>query len=75
VNGAAAVNVNTYLNAAPVAVGTLSTGGTVTAGFNEILAKANWNAVLVEADASRGVHNPSFSTNVLNTTITRVRAL
>ena len=58
-----------FLAAAPgiaSLVGSQTQDGTVTAaGVNGIVAKAMWNVVLVQDDASRGVHNPSFSLDVL----------
>lgn len=46
---------------------------TVTAdGVSRAIAKALWNAVLVQDDASRGVHNPSFELEVMDATIRNV---
>ena len=72
VNGGANVNLATYLANAP---GTTVTGPIPASGFQIDLAKANWNETLVEADASEGVHNPSFSLDVIAATLKRVKAL
>ncbi len=37
-------------------------------GVNGIIAKALWNTVLVQDDASRGIHNPAFTFEVLDNT-------
>jgi formate-dependent nitrite reductase cytochrome c552 subunit len=62
---AAAPNTNGAGTSDAVAVGTVLNSQ----GYVGALAKANWNAVLVETDASKGVHNPSFTFNVIGTTI------
>ena len=36
-------------------------------------AKANWNYSLLEQDASRGVHNPSYAFDVLSATVAAIR--
>lgn len=41
-------------------------------GVNSIIAKALWNTVLVQDDASRGVHNPSFTFQLLDQTYAHV---
>ena len=60
-----------FLAAAPGIVFTDTTrDGVVSAtGFNQVIGKALWNTVLVQDDASRGVHNPSFEYEVMDTTI------
>ncbi len=65
INGAAAVSFNTFLTGAP---------GT-TAGYHPDIAKANWNYSLMSSDASRGIHNPSFSFDVLDSTIAKMNSL
>jgi hypothetical protein len=48
---------------------TFNANATVSAtGVNGLLAKSLWNTVLVQDDASRGVHNPAFSFEVLDNT-------
>jgi hypothetical protein len=72
-NGVTSVSLASYLTGAP---GTANLGGTVTAtGFNQVLAKANWNAALVGQDSSEGVHNPSFTFSVITNTTNAVQAL
>ena len=44
-------------------------------GMDAILAKANWNASLVSADASEGVHNPSFTMDVIAVTINNLQLI
>ncbi|MBJ6726927.1 carboxypeptidase-like regulatory domain-containing protein [Geomesophilobacter sediminis] len=52
---------------------TFNANAAVTAtGVNGILAKALWNTVLVQDDASRGVHNPAFAFEVLDNTYAHV---
>jgi hypothetical protein len=72
VNGGANVNLATYLANAP---GTTVTGPIPASGFQIDLGKANWNLVLVSADASKGVHNPSFTQDVIAVTLNRMKAL
>jgi len=38
-------------------------------GPNDKLKKASWNWTMIERDGSKGIHNPSFITSVLNNTI------
>ncbi len=57
----------TYLNGAPGTVGTT--------GYHPVLAKANWNFALLENDASKGVHNPSFTKKATDATIISVKGL
>ncbi len=42
--------------------------------MNGSVAKALWNAVLVQDDASKGVHNPSYSFEVMDETLVHVNA-
>jgi hypothetical protein len=71
--GTTTITLASYLTGAP---GTAKPGGTVTAtGFNQVLAKANWNAALVSQDGSEGVHNPSFTFSVIAITTDAVKAL
>lgn len=71
---AISANCTGYLAGAPGIVFTDTTkDGTVSAtGFNPVIAKALWNTALVQDDASRGVHNPSFEYEVMDTTISHV---
>jgi hypothetical protein len=67
-----------YLSAAPGVTGipsgsTSAYDATVSAsGFNGVIAKALWNTVLVQDDASRGIHNPSFEFEVMQATVQHV---
>jgi hypothetical protein len=64
-----------FLKAAPgvTAITAATQDGTVSAtGFNGVVAKALWNAVLVQDDASRGVHNPTFGFQVMDATLGHV---
>jgi hypothetical protein len=65
-----------YLHAAPgvTAIGATATqDATVTAtGVNGVVAKALWNTVLVQDDASRAIHNPSFTFQVMDNTTAHV---
>jgi ribosomal protein L31 len=65
VGGAAAVTFTTYLTGA--------TGAT--AGYHPDIAKANWNYELVSLDSSKGIHNPSFTFDVLDATIAKMKTL
>jgi mono/diheme cytochrome c family protein len=69
---AISANCDGFLKGAPgvTAIGSSATqDATVTAtGFNGVIAKALWNAVLVQDDASRGVHNPAFTFEVMDAT-------
>jgi len=42
---------------------------------NEALPKGSWNYLLLEADGSLGVHNPEFSTQILDASIAAVEAI
>jgi hypothetical protein len=70
--GTTLVNLATYIASAP---GTAVTGPIPASGFQIDLAKVNWNAELVTLDASDGVHNPSFSQDVIAATLKRVKGL
>lgn len=48
---------------------------TPTIPVDDTFAKAVWNYALIEQDFSKGVHNPSFVHNVLNTTTEKVNAI
>jgi hypothetical protein len=65
-----------FLAGAPgvTAIGASATqDATVTSsGVNGVIAKALWNTVLVQDDASHGVHNPSFSLEVIDATVQHV---
>ena len=50
----------------------LSATGVSATGFNASVAKGLWNAVLVQDDASKGVHNPAFTFEILDRTIQNV---
>ena len=39
----------------------------------QLIAKACWNIFLIEGDASAGIHNPSFTLEVLNATLTALK--
>ena len=40
----------------------------------QVIAKAGWNFFLIEGDGSHGVHNPSFTMDVINATIAALPA-
>jgi hypothetical protein len=44
-------------------------------GYNAVIAKANWNYSLVQLDLSKGIHNPSFTFQVIDQTKAQVKAL
>ncbi len=71
-----AANCTGFLAGAPgvTSIGsTTSQDATVTAtGVNGVIAKALWNTVLVQDDASRGVHNPSFTFEVMDATLAHI---
>jgi hypothetical protein len=50
-----------------VELGVPASGNNLFATYNEgvVILKAGWNILLIENDGSFGVHNPSFSNNVL----------
>jgi|GEM_PF-1516421 len=56
-----------YLDGAPGITGNANAAVTA-AGVNGIIAKSLWNTVLVQDDASRGVHNPAFTFELLDNT-------
>jgi hypothetical protein len=51
---------------------TVSATGVSATGFNASVAKGLWNTVLVQDDASKGVHNPAFTFEILDATIQNV---
>lgn len=52
----------------------VAAGGTVADdGYNDVIAKANWNYSLVSAGAADGVHNPTFTFDVLDRTISQLQ--
>lgn len=65
-----------YLAGAPGIVFTDTTldGAVSATGYSNVVAKALWNTVLVQDDASRGVHNPSFTFQVIDNTMAHVTA-
>ncbi len=65
-------NVSTYLANAP---GTPATGPIGASGYVPTIAKANWNASLVNNDSSLAVHNPGFAFDVVTSTSLTVRGL
>jgi hypothetical protein len=65
VNGAAAQTFTAYLTGV----------AGLTNGFHLDIAKANWNYNLVNLDASKGIHNPSFTFEVLDATIAKMNTL
>ncbi|HEY4744755.1 MAG TPA: multiheme c-type cytochrome, partial [Desulfuromonadaceae bacterium] len=61
--------------ATPTATTLALTGSNVaisSTGVNAVIAKALWNTVLVQDDASRGIHNPSFTANVMGQSVSHV---
>lgn len=69
-NGDGTANCTGFLANATV---TFNPNATVTAaGVNDVIAKALWNTVLVQDDASRGVHNPAFTFEMLDNTYVHV---
>jgi len=44
-------------------------------GVSSDIAKAAWNFSLLEEDGSKGIHNPSFTFDVINATIARMKSL
>ena len=44
-------------------------GTLINSAAGQIIAKAGWNYFLIEGDGSEGVHNPSFTLEVLNASI------
>jgi hypothetical protein len=70
-NGDGTANCAGYLSGSLVT--TFNASATVSAdGVNGLLAKSLWNTVLVQDDASRGVHNPAFSFEVLDNTYAHI---
>lgn len=69
-NGDGTANCTGYLANATVTFN--ANAAVTTAGVNGIIAKALWNTVLVQDDASRGVHNPAFIFEVLDNTYAHV---
>jgi hypothetical protein len=59
--------------ASPASLANLYTDSSATVNAFDVLrgtfAKANWNYELLVVDGSRGVHNPSFTFNVLSATV------
>ncbi len=55
-----------------IQLGKFTTGsptGTAIVPLTDPIVKAGWNYFLIEGDSSKGIHNPSFVTGVLNNTI------
>jgi hypothetical protein len=50
-------------------------GGTLFDQADEVVLKSTWNALLVETDSSGGVHNPTFSSLVLERAIAEMQGL
>jgi hypothetical protein len=75
---AGATSCTGFLHGAPgvsaiVGGGNAALDGSVSAsGVNGVVAKALWNTVLVQDDASRGVHNPSFAFEVIDASLVHV---
>ncbi|MBF0559902.1 MAG: hypothetical protein HQL08_14105, partial [Nitrospirae bacterium] len=63
------------LSAGLTAISTDSSGLSLIFGANSIYKKAIWNLMIVQRDYSWGVHNPSFVSTVLATTITQVKTV
>ena len=56
------------LTEAQVQLGDITTDGTVALiATSDILVRAGWNYFLIHGDASKGIHNPDFVWNVLET--------
>jgi len=47
----------------------------ITSANGQVIAKAGWNFFLIEGDGSKGIHNPGFAMEVLETTIATLNAL
>ena len=57
-----------------VQLGDVTTDGkTALIAANDVLVKAGWNYYLLHGDASNGVHNPSFTQNVINASIAALK--
>jgi hypothetical protein len=65
VNGAAAQTFTDYLTGV----------AGLTNGYHPDFAKANWNYNLLNLDASKGIHHPSFTFEVLDATIAKMNTL
>jgi hypothetical protein len=50
-------------------------GTLIDSDAGQVIAKAAWNYFLVEGDASQGIHNPSFTVDVLEATMAALQAL
>jgi hypothetical protein len=75
--GAETANCTGFLHGAPGVAsisGSTQDATVATNGVNGVVAKALWNTVLVQDDASRGVHNPSFGFQVMDATIAHLSA-
>jgi len=55
--------------------GVIAGGTDSVEGYNAVIAKANWNYSLASLDSSKGIHNPTFTFDVLDQTISQVKAL
>jgi hypothetical protein len=67
-------NCTGYLAGAPgiTFVDTTKDGAVSATGYNNVVAKGLWNTVLVQDDASRGVHNPGFAFRLVDNTSAHV---
>ncbi|OGO19226.1 MAG: hypothetical protein A2144_08795, partial [Chloroflexi bacterium RBG_16_50_9] len=62
------------LTVAEVQLGDITTDGkTAVIAVNDILIQAGWNYFLIHGDGSEGVHNPTFTNNVLDASIAALK--
>jgi formate-dependent nitrite reductase cytochrome c552 subunit len=74
--GDIAVNLSTGQRFYEVPLSHINPGGVplVPTGKGQIIVKAAWNYFLLASDRSRGAHNPQFVSDVLESTMTRLKA-
>ena len=48
-------------------------GTLISSDYGQIIAKAGWNYFLLHGDGSEGIHNPTFSRNVVNASLAALK--
>ena len=62
------------MSAAAARLSEITTDGkTVLIPFTDTLVKAGWNYLMIEYDASEGIHNPAFVNAVLDASIAALK--
>jgi hypothetical protein len=73
VNGTTYADVRLSGHTAVKGAGGITTGTLLTSAAGQLIAKAGWNYYLLEDDASMGIHNPSFTNEVINASLNALK--